>query len=89
MQGLADGIRNNIDKVQRAAASVSNAISGTMDGPVQNIVNNATTGYGGTIVIEGSKVMLYDKVIGEAATRYITSKQINSMAAKGGRIRNV
>ena len=89
MQGLADGIRNNIDKVQRAAASVSNAISGTMDGPVQNIVNNATTGYGGTIVIEGSKVMLYDKVIGEAATRYITSKQINSMAAKGGRIKNV
>ena len=89
MQGLADGIRNNIDKVQRAAASVSNAISGTMDGSVQNIVNNATTGYGGTIVIEGSKVMLYDKVIGEAATRYITSKQINSMAAKGGRIRNV
>ena len=89
MQGLADGIRNNIDKVQRAAASVSSTISGTMEGPVQNIVSNATTGYGGTIVIEGSKVMLYDKVIGEAATRYITSKQINSMAAKGGRIRNV
>ena len=89
MQGLADGIRNNIDKVQRAAASVSSTISGTMEGPVQNIVSNATTGYGGTIVIEGSKVMLYDKVIGEAATRYITSKQINSMASKGGRIRNV
>ena len=89
MAGLADGIYNNIDKVQKAANAVSGTIDSTITGRVSNIAGNTPDIGGGTIVVEGDSIILDGKVIGKTATKYITTTQTNASAAKGRRLRHV
>lgn len=89
MAGLADGIYNNIDKVQKAANAVSGTIDSTITGRVSDIAGNTPDIGGGTIVVEGDSIILDGKVIGKTATKYITTTQTNASAAKGRRLRHV
>ena len=83
MTGLAKGIYDNIDKVQKAARDVSGTIDSTITGRIPDIANNTPSIGGGTIVIDGDTIVLDGKVIGKTATKYITNAQIAAMTARG------
>lgn len=85
MKGIASGIYDNMDLVQKAVDAVSGTINTTMQGSVAGMVQSAATPTGQIMVIEGDKIYLDGKEIGRTAERYITLNQRNAMTAKGRR----
>ena len=85
MTGLANGIYDNIDKVQKAARDVSGTIDSTINGRISDIADNAPSMGGGTIVVDGDTIVLDRKVIGKTAVKYIRNAQIGAMTARGKR----
>ena len=86
MTGLANGIYDNIDKVQKAASAVSGTIDSTITGRVTDMANNVPSLGGGMIVVDGDTITLDGKAIGKSATKYITYTQAGSAASKGRRL---
>ena len=90
MTGLADGIYQNIDKVQKAAAAVSGTIDSTITGRVMPMAERAGAySRQATIIVDGDTIALDGKTIGKTATKYITTGQVAGAAARGRRLRNV
>lgn len=85
MKGIATGIYDNMDLVQKAVDAVSGTINTTMQGSVAGMVQSAATPTGRAMVIEGDKIILDGKEIGRTAKKYITLNQRNAMASKGRR----
>lgn len=86
MEGLAEGIYNNIDKIKTAAKAVSGEINSTINGNVSGMVQSASIPANRTIIIQGDTMILDGEVIGKTAERRITNGQVSTQAAKGRRV---
>lgn len=86
MTGLANGMYENIKKVQSAAAAVATTIDSTFTNDVNGIIKGASVSNTYTMVIDGDTIMLDGKAIGKSATKYITTTQAATMASKGRRV---
>ena len=85
MSGLAEGIYNNIKKVQMAARAVSGTIDTAIRSDVSGMVQSASITRDEVIVVNGDTIMLDGKVIGKTAAKYISTSQRAASAAKGRR----
>lgn len=83
MSGLAQGIYDNVDKVQAAVQAVSGTISTTMNGNVSAMIDSAAISRDGTIIVEGDQIILDGKVIGRTAEKHISTSQTARLKAKG------
>lgn len=86
MEGLANGIYDNIDKIKTAAKAVSGEINSTINGNVNGMVQSASIPANRTIIIQGDTMILDGEVIGKTAERRITNGQVSTQAAKGRRV---
>ena len=85
MAGLANGIYQNLDKIQNAAGAISGTISTTMTGSVGEMSSGTPIAAGYNIVLQGSPIILDGKVIGRTADQYISNNQAGANRSKGGR----
>lgn len=83
MEGLANGIYKNMDKVQRAASEVSGIINGAMNGSVRDMIGTASIERNAVIVVEGDRIILDGKEIARTTTKYISSTQKGITRSKG------
>lgn len=86
MEGLAKGIKDNMNKVELAAANVGTTLNQSVFGNLDGVISGASTSYTSNIEIAGDPIVLDGKVIGQTASKYITSNQRALTKAKGGRL---
>lgn len=86
MEGLAKGIKDNMNKVELAAANVGTTLNQSVFGNLDGVISGASTSYTSNIEIAGDTIVLDGKVIGQTASKYITSNQRALTKAKGGRL---
>ena len=83
MDGLANGIYDNLYKVQNAARAAAHSIGVNVEGNVKTAIQSASVTRESTIVVEGDQIVLDGRVIGKTATRYITNTQKGNRKVKG------
>ena len=83
MEGLAQGIYDNINKIKAAAGAVSGTINSTINETMPEMVSAAAVTYSGEIVIKGGDVIMDGRKVGQMLEKRVSLSQRQGSRGKG------